>query len=340
MDVRTLTPSEARLADPAPGQVDPRDAGPCTTVQSRHAGRAAQVRTATTKTRPDDATLIETTLEKAFGRFAVPGAPPRLAAAMRHAVFPGGARVRPRLCLSVAAACGIEDAAAAAAAGSAIELLHCASLVHDDLPCFDDAALRRGKPSVHAAYGEPLAVLTGDALIVLAFETLARGLSRRPARMAETLLIVCRSVGMPHGIVAGQAWESEPMASLETYQQEKTGSLFVAATTAGAAAAGADPASWYMLGERLGEAYQIADDIRDVTARPEEIGKPVGQDAALGRPSAVAKLGVDGAIRQLKWLIASAVESIPPCIGADELRARILMETRLVLPKELMQRAA
>ena len=99
--------------------------------------------------------------------------PPLLAAAMRHAVFPGGARIRPQLCLAVARACGDAHPALADAAAAAIELLHCASLVHDDLPCFDDAATRRGQPSVHAAYGERLAVLAGDALIVLAFQTLA-----------------------------------------------------------------------------------------------------------------------------------------------------------------------
>jgi geranylgeranyl pyrophosphate synthase len=96
----------------------------------------------------------------------------KLAAAMRHAVFPGGARIRPQLCLAVARACGDSDPALADAAAAAIELLHCASLVHDDLPCFDDAPLRRGRASVHCAFGERLAVLAGDALIVQAFQTL------------------------------------------------------------------------------------------------------------------------------------------------------------------------
>ena len=103
-----------------------------------------------------------------------PGRPPLLASALRYAVFPGGHRIRPQLCLAVARACGDERSRSADAAAAAIELLHCASLVHDDLPCFDDADMRRGKPSVHAQFGEPIAVLAGDALIVLAFETLAR----------------------------------------------------------------------------------------------------------------------------------------------------------------------
>ena len=115
---------------------------------------------------------IERALAAATRQGSGPGCPPGLAAAVAHAVFPGGARIRPKLCLSVARACGDRHPAMADAAAAAIELLHCASLVHDDLPCFDDAPLRRGKPSVHRAFGERLAVLAGDALIVLSFETL------------------------------------------------------------------------------------------------------------------------------------------------------------------------
>ena len=126
---------------------------------------------------------IERALTTALARTEHPGGPPLLAAALRHAVFPRGARVRPRLCLAVARACGEDDPAITDAAAAAIELLHCASLVHDDLPCFDDAATRRGRPSVHYAFGQPLAVLAGDALIVLAFQTLARGAVRSPARL-------------------------------------------------------------------------------------------------------------------------------------------------------------
>ena len=117
---------------------------------------------------------IERTLERAIVLAQGAGAPPLLASAMHYAVFPGGHRIRPQLCLAVSLACGDKHPAAADAAAAAIELLHCASLVHDDLPCFDDADTRRGKPSVHARFGAPIAVLTGDALIVNAFETLAR----------------------------------------------------------------------------------------------------------------------------------------------------------------------
>jgi geranylgeranyl diphosphate synthase type II len=117
-------------------------------------------------------TRIDSALATALTR-AEEGAPLRLANAIRYAVFPGGARIRPRLCLAVADACGNDSPGLAEAAACALEMVHCASLVHDDLPCFDDAELRRGRPSVHRAFGEALAVLVGDALIVLAFETLA-----------------------------------------------------------------------------------------------------------------------------------------------------------------------
>ncbi|WP_375465921.1 polyprenyl synthetase family protein [uncultured Methylobacterium sp.] len=278
---------------------------------------------------------IERTLDNAVAYAEAPGAPPRLAEAIRYAVFPGGHRIRPRLCLAVAAACGDDDPAASDAAASAIELLHCASLVHDDLPCFDDAETRRQKPTVHVAYGEPLAVLTGDALIVLAFETLARGAARNPHRLAALVGLVARAVGSPAGIVAGQAWESEAEVALSNYQQAKTGALFAAATVAGAAAAGATPLPWRLLGECLGEAYQVADDLRDVACRQEEIGKPAGRDATLGRPNAALLLGMGGALDRLKRLAAEAIEVIPACPGADALRAEIAAQTRLFLPASL-----
>ncbi len=283
---------------------------------------------------------IEQALQAAMARIELPGGPPRLAAAMRHSVFPRGARVRPRLCLAVAAACGEDDPLITDAAAAAIELLHCASLVHDDLPAFDNAPTRRGRPSVHAAYGEPLAVLAGDALIVAAFETLARGAMGRPERLAPLVLAVGRAVGMPFGICAGQAWESEPEVVLAAYQQAKTGALFAASTMAGAAAAGAEPAPWRQLGECLGEAYQVVDDILDVTSSPEALGKPIGVDAALGRPNAAAQLGLPGAVARLEQLVAEAVGSIPPCPGAAELRALMLVEAQRRLPKELARSAA
>jgi len=283
---------------------------------------------------------IEAGLNLAFTRAHAPYGPPLLAAAMRHAVFPKGARVRPRLCLAVAAACGDDNPDATDAAATAIELLHCASLVHDDLPCFDDAATRRGRPSVHAAYGAPLAVLAGDALIVLSFQALAWGTIATPSRLAPLMITIGQAVGMPNGICAGQAWESEPKIDLAAYQRAKTGALFSAATVAGAAAAGADSGPWRALGEALGEAYQVADDLLDAVSNPEDAGKPVGQDAAHGRPSAVQAYGIDGALDLLDSLARAAANSIPDCPGAILLRALIAQEAKRLVPKSLSRAAA
>jgi geranylgeranyl diphosphate synthase type II len=283
---------------------------------------------------------IEQALEFAIANAASGGAPPLLAAALRHAVFPGGHRIRPQLCVAVALACGDGDPAAADAAAVAIELLHCASLVHDDLPCFDDASTRRGKPSVHAQFGAPLAVLAGDALIVLAFETLARGACENAARWVKLTSIVARAVGSPDGIVAGQAWESEAAVSLRDYQKAKTGALFVGATQAGAAAAGVDCQPWRALGDKLGEAYQVADDLRDILCDAEELGKPVGQDAARLRPNAVAQLGVGGAKARMEELVRDAVASIPDCPGAPSLRALVKAQTAQFFPSKLVRVAA
>ncbi len=266
--------------------------------------------------------------------------PPQLSAALRYAVFPGGARVRPRLCLAVAQACGDPYPDMSAAAATSIELLHCASLVHDDLPSFDDADTRRGKPSVHKAYGQPLAVLAGDALIILAFQTLARCGASAPDRLAPLLLIVSQAVGAPGGIVAGQAWECEPSVRLSDYHKAKTGSLFAAATVAGALSTGAQPEQWRRLGECLGEAFQVADDICDLTANPVERGKPGNQDVAHARPNAAATFGVDGAARRLEALLDEAMSSIPPCEGAEQLRVAIAVQSRPFLPKGFSLRAA
>jgi geranylgeranyl diphosphate synthase type II len=266
--------------------------------------------------------------------------PPGLRAAVQHAVFPAGGRIRPRLCLAVARACGDGDAPLVDPAAASIELLHCASLVHDDLPCFDDADTRRGRPTVHRAYGERLAVLAGDALIVLAFESLARAATTAPQRLPRVLQMVARGVGVPHGICAGQAWECESKIVLSDYQRAKTGALFAAATAAGAAAAGADPAPWLQLGDRLGEAYQVADDLRDAVCDAESLGKPVGRDAALGRPSAVGEFGIAGAIARLESLVADALDAVPSCAGQNELRTHVLNEAARLVPRQLARPAA
>ena len=278
---------------------------------------------------------IENALEAALAQAQGPGCPPQLAAAVRHAVFPGGARIRPQLCLAVARACGDDRPELSEAAATAIELLHCASLVHDDLPCFDDAPVRRGQPSVHSAFGERLAVLAGDGLIVVAFQVLARVGAQAPDRLVQLLTTIAGSVGMPGGIVAGQAWECEARVSISQYHREKTGSLFAAATVSGAQAAGGDAEAWRGLGEWLGEAYQAADDIRDVVADAQQLGKPIGRDAALGRPSVARERGLPAAMRHFDQLVRNAVEAVPECRGAPMLRALVRSESERLVPSHL-----
>ena len=278
---------------------------------------------------------IENSLLAAVSASMGHGCPPKLAAAVHHAVFPGGARIRPQLCLAVARACGDDRPALADAAAAAIELLHCASLVHDDLPCFDDAPTRRGQASVHCAFGERLAVLVGDALIVMPFQVLVRAAADAPERALRVMQTIGIGVGMPGGIVAGQAWECEPRVTLREYQRLKTGSLFEAATVAGAQAAGGDAEAWRALGAHLGEAYQVADDIRDVIADPEHLGKPIGQDVALGRPSVATEQGLDAAMRIFQRLVAGAVDAVPDCRGAPMLRALVRAESERLLPPAL-----
>ena len=288
----------------------------------------------------DAKTRIERSLTQALGLARAAEAPPSLLAAMRHAVFPGGARIRPRLCLAVARACAEDNQGLSNATAAAIELLHCASLVHDDLPCFDDAATRRGRPSVHKAFGERVAVLTGDALIALSFQALARAGGAAPMRAVTLVGIVARAIGAPGGIIAGQAWECEAQIVLADYQRAKTGSLFAAATAAGACAAGREAGDWHALGERIGEAYQIADDLRDVVSNEDELGKPAGRDQALGRPNAVHRLGLGSAVARLEDLVQSALGVIPRCPGAADLRSHILGEASRLLPRELARPAA
>jgi geranylgeranyl diphosphate synthase type II len=283
---------------------------------------------------------VEMALDMALAEAAGPKSPPLLAAALRYAVFPGGHRIRPQIVLAVARACGDQNPEGADAAAAAIEFLHCASLVHDDLPAFDDAATRRGKPSVHAQFGEPIAVLTGDALIVLAYETLAKRFAADPRGLLQLVTIVSRAVGAPGGIIAGQAWESEAAIPMVDYQRAKTGALFAGATLAGAAAAGWDPEPWRDLGEAIGEAYQVADDLRDLLCSAEELGKPVGQDERRARPNAATLLGIGGAKARLTALADAAAAAIPDCPGAEELRAVIRAQTRQLFPPQLAQYAA
>ena len=258
--------------------------------------------------------------------------PGRLASALNYSVTPGGARIRPTLLLSVALACGDDRPELADAAACALELIHCASLVHDDLPCFDDASTRRGKPSVHRAYGEPLAVLAGDSLIVMGFQVLARAASIDPLRAAGLIALLADRTGMPNGICAGQGWESEAEVDLRAYHRAKTGALFMASTQMGALAAGQDPEPWEELGARIGEAFQVADDLRDAVYDAKTLGKPAGQDDLHGRPNAVTELGIDGAVERMRDTLTGAIASIPKCPGEARLARLVTAQAEAVTP--------
>ncbi len=284
-------------------------------------------------------TRIEEALERALSRNALV-APPQLGAALRAAVFPGGARVRPRLCLAVAEACGDRDGELPLAMAAAIELLHCASLVHDDMPCFDDAELRRGQPTIHRAFGESTALLVGDALIVAAFETVAAVDGADAGRVVSLVRLLARAAGSPHGLVAGQAWEAEPSVSVDRYHAGKTGALFVAASVGAAIAAGADGAAWAAVGERVGAAYQVADDLLDAFGDDASVGKPLGRDEALGRPNVALRLGCDGAVRRLRALADEACAAVPECPGAGTLRTILVQVSERLVPANLRQSAA
>ena len=282
-------------------------------------------------------TRAEQALGTHFDQAVGAGAPPRLVAAMRHAVFSGGARIRPQLCMAVATACGDDAPQLTNAAAVALELMHCASLVHDDMPAFDNADTRRGRPTVHKAFSEPLALLAGDGLIVMAYRVLLQAGAQRPDRLIALMDNMTAGVGLPNGIVAGQAWECETSADLGQYQRAKTGALFVSATCAGALSCGYEPEPWAPLGNYLGEAYQVADDIRDVIADAATLGKPAGQDALHARPSSAQALGLDGAIAHFDHLIAQAGTSIPACSCRDMLRQLVQLEAERLVPKALCE---
>ena len=260
---------------------------------------------------------VECAIERVVDAIVSAGCPPRLAEALQYAVFPGGARLRPQLVLIAATSSGERNAELADAAAVAVELVHTASLVHDDLPCFDDADRRRGRPSLHKAYGEAAALLVGDGLIVHAFDILTRAAitSGKPELAVAMMLTLSEAAGARRGLVAGQAWELEETVSLAEYHRAKTATLFEASAKMGALAGGGDPEAWATFGEVLGRAYQVADDLADAVLDPVTVGKPTGRDAALGRPSLVGVAGVGGARDQLDSLIHHALRVIPP--GAD-----------------------
>lgn len=263
----------------------------------------------------------DTPLSRALMAALSAAEPARLREALEYAVFPGGARIRPAVCLAVAEACrpSRPPSTLAYAAAAAVELLHCASLAHDDLPCFDDAALRRGRPSVHRAFGEATAVLVGDALIVAAFASLASA-----SAPAAAIAVLAKAAGACGGLVSGQAFELEPEggADVTRYHEAKTGALFEAAARLGALASGADAARFAPFGRSLGRFYQVADDVADRYATASLLGKPVGQDAANGRPTAIAGLrSREAAASILLAARADVVTRLPLGGEGDRLRA-------------------
>jgi geranylgeranyl diphosphate synthase type II len=277
---------------------------------------------------------IESALKSALALGDGPARPPRLGAALHDAVFPGGGRVRPQLALAVARACGDHEPALVDACAAAVELVHCASLVHDDLPCFDDADWRRGRPTVHRVYGENLAVLAGDGLIALSFEVLARAPTLHPERLGALVRALAQGIGASKGLVAGQAWEAEPQVPLAAYHRAKTGALFEAAAVMAAVANGADPRPWKKVAAAIGEAYQIADDLADALGHAGALGKPVGQDLQHARPSAVHTFGLEGAFARIVALRGEAEAALPECPGRGHLTDWLGRVVERLLPSE------
>ena len=274
---------------------------------------------------------IESALTRALSPEALSATPPLLAASLPYAVFPGGARIRPTILTAVAIACGDDRPAVTDAAAVALELMHCASLVHDDLPAFDNADIRRGKPTLHKQHSEALAVLAGDSLLIRGFEVLAAVGAESPDRALKLIAKLGQLSGACGGICAGQAWESEPKVDLAAYHQSKTGALFIAATQMGAISAGYEPEPWFDLGMCIGAAFQIADDLKDALVSAEVMGKPAGQDSAHQRPTAVQTMGVAGATKHLQDILSGAISSIPSCPGEARLAQTVQAYARKIM---------
>jgi geranylgeranyl diphosphate synthase type II len=240
-----------------------------------------------------------------------------VAKAMRYAVQAGGKRLRPLLMLAACEACGGRSELLLEAA-AAMELIHTYSLIHDDLPAMDDDDLRRGKPTVHRAFGEAQAILAGDALLTLAFAVLAT----RPegpqyaARRTEAVEIVARDAGVA-GMVGGQVADLEAGNDLvdddrlRWIHQHKTGALFAASAEVGALHAGADKttqATLAQFGMTLGLGFQIADDILDCTSTPEQLGKTPGKDLRDGKATFPSLYGLESSKERAEELSREAIE--------------------------------
>lgn len=246
--------------------------------------------------------------------------PEPLVAAMRHGVLNGGKRLRPFLVIETARLLG-GPADAALRVAAALECIHCYSLIHDDLPAMDDDDLRRGQPTVHIAFDEATAILAGDALLTLAFDILSSPETRVPAE-ARLVLVngLARAAGIG-GMVGGQALDlqaeriSPDEAGIVRLQAMKTGALLRYACAAGAIVSGADEAALVRMtrfGEIIGLAFQLADDLLDVTSNSTALGKAAGKDAGRGKGTLVSLHGVAATRRRLDELVAEAAALIEP----------------------------
>ncbi|MAW60248.1 MAG: geranyl transferase [Planctomycetes bacterium] len=253
---------------------------------------------------------VEAALEQALTLPSAAAAPPRLRDGMAHALLGGGKRVRPALCLLAAETCG-QDRALALPAAVAVELMHAYSLVHDDLPCMDDDLLRRGRPTVHAAFDEATAVLVGDALQSLAFELLA---TQRDAALVQRQVLRLAAAAGPQGMVGGQQLDMElegmgaraSLAEVEEVHAGKTGALLAHSFLLGIEAAAGDAAAWEPWALVIGRLFQATDDLLDATRSTEELGKTAGKDDAVEKATLVAVLGLEGAQRYAEALAAQA----------------------------------
>lgn len=240
--------------------------------------------------------------------------------AIHYTVFAGGKRVRPILCLATCQALGGNESDAMSCA-CALEIYHTSTLVHDDLPCMDDDELRRGKPTCHIIYGEANAVLTGDALMILAFELAAQ--SPDPAAAVTALSKAAGSQGVIGGQIADLASEGQPAnaATLDYIHLHKTADLIRVSLELGAICAGAskeDRSALREFGRCIGLAFQVIDDILDVTADPEKLGKPVGSDEELDKLTYVRVHGLDAARTKARQLTEQAESAISSFSGEKE----------------------
>jgi farnesyl diphosphate synthase len=254
------------------------------------------------------AASVEAMLERLLAAEPLAGEiarPARLLAAMRHGALAGGKRLRPFLTIATAEALGV-GGEGPLRAGSAIELVHCYSLVHDDLPAMDDDDLRRGRPTVHKAFDEATAILAGDGLLTLAFDVMGEAATHVDGAIRSALCVgLARAAGLG-GMAGGQMLDleaetaSSPLgrASVERLQAMKTGALLSFSVEAGAIIAKAAPAQSAALlryGRALGAAFQAADDILDAEGDESKLGKKAGKDAERNKATLIAALGLEGA---------------------------------------------